>query len=381
MLFVQLTTSANVTTGTEYAANYRLEDGTITMIHTDAGYYTPVPPPSGAGNPTYNHIWYLKDHLGNNRVLADASGTVYAVNDYDPFGNSMTSPITGTQPSFPAGMTASPYKYGGKEWNTTTSTYDFEARQMAPGFHRFTTMDPLCEKYYGISPYAYCANNPVNMVDPKGQDWVYDQEMQQYIWRDDVDSIDKTSAGFEYVGKDNTSILLHAGFITPVQTQRYTSNGFILNDFDFVHRASVQGESVVYVQVNTSYSEDAESETNRQGRVFTGLTVVANEIVDIISTADNTEATFQMAVMYNGERFDSQLTAPNYPVIASKGTSQSAIVTIPSDVVNKAQLFHYAGMTVSLSGMFGVKSYLGFSPMVSSILIPSVKRVQQTFSF
>ena len=138
------------------------------MIHTDAGYYTPVPPPSGAGNPTYNHIWYLKDHLGNNRVLADASGTVYAVNDYDPFGNSMTSPITGTQPTFPAGTTASPYKYAGKEWNATTSTYDFEARQMAPGFHRFTTMDPLCEKYYGISPYAYCANNPVNMVDKDG---------------------------------------------------------------------------------------------------------------------------------------------------------------------------------------------------------------------
>jgi RHS repeat-associated protein len=94
------------------------------------------------------------------------------VNDYDPFGNSMTSPITGLQPTFPAGTTASPYKYGGKEWNTTTSTYDFEARQMAPGFHRFTTMDPLCEKYYGISPYAYCANNPVNLVDPDGlTDW------------------------------------------------------------------------------------------------------------------------------------------------------------------------------------------------------------------
>jgi RHS repeat-associated protein len=168
-MYVRLTT-AIVTTGTEYAANYRLENGTLTMIHTDAGYFTPVPPPSGVGSTTYNHIWYLKDHLGNNRVLADGNGAVYAVNDYDPFGNSMTSPITGLQPTFPAGTTASPYKYGGKEWNTTSSTYDFEARQMAPGFHRFTTMDPLCEKYYGISPYAYCADNPINFVDPNGKD-------------------------------------------------------------------------------------------------------------------------------------------------------------------------------------------------------------------
>ena len=29
-------------------------------------------------------------------------------------------------------------------------------------------MDPLVEKYYGISPYAYCANDPVNRVDPDG---------------------------------------------------------------------------------------------------------------------------------------------------------------------------------------------------------------------
>jgi hypothetical protein len=30
-------------------------------------------------------------------------------------------------------------------------------------------MDPLCEKYYSVSPYAYCANNPVNAIDPDGR--------------------------------------------------------------------------------------------------------------------------------------------------------------------------------------------------------------------
>jgi len=32
-------------------------------------------------------------------------------------------------------------------------------------------MDPLCEKYYSISPYAYCAGNPANRIDPDGMDW------------------------------------------------------------------------------------------------------------------------------------------------------------------------------------------------------------------
>ena len=34
---------------------------------------------------------------------------------------------------------------------------------------RFTTLDPLAEKYPNISPYAYCNGNPVNFVDPDGR--------------------------------------------------------------------------------------------------------------------------------------------------------------------------------------------------------------------
>lgn len=30
------------------------------------------------------------------------------------------------------------------------------------------SIDPMCEKYYWISPYAYCLNNPVKYVDPTG---------------------------------------------------------------------------------------------------------------------------------------------------------------------------------------------------------------------
>ena len=34
-------------------------------------------------------------------------------------------------------------------------------------------MDSLAEKYYGISPYAYCNNNPVIFIDPDGKDSYY----------------------------------------------------------------------------------------------------------------------------------------------------------------------------------------------------------------
>ncbi len=37
---------------------------------------------------------------------------------------------------------------------------------------RFLSIDPLAEKYYSISPYAYCLNNPLKYVDPSGRDVV-----------------------------------------------------------------------------------------------------------------------------------------------------------------------------------------------------------------
>ena len=38
-----------------------------------------------------------------------------------------------------------------------------------PDLARWTTPDPLADHYPGISPYAYCACDPVNFVDPEGE--------------------------------------------------------------------------------------------------------------------------------------------------------------------------------------------------------------------
>ena len=60
--------------------------------------------------------------------------------------------------------------YNGKEYDRMQglNLYDYSARQYDPAVCQFTSMDPLCEKYYHISPYAYCAGNPVKYVDPDG---------------------------------------------------------------------------------------------------------------------------------------------------------------------------------------------------------------------
>lgn len=47
--------------------------------------------------------------------------------------------------------------------------YDNEARFYDPLLVRFTTPDPLALSYPSLSPYAYCANNPVCNVDLDGK--------------------------------------------------------------------------------------------------------------------------------------------------------------------------------------------------------------------
>lgn len=48
--------------------------------------------------------------------------------------------------------------------------YDYGARHMSPDVGRFATIDPMTEKYYSISTYVYCVNNPIKYVDIDGLD-------------------------------------------------------------------------------------------------------------------------------------------------------------------------------------------------------------------
>ena len=74
-----------------------------------------------------------------------------------------------------------PFKYNGKEFDMMhgLNTFDYGARQYDPVLPVWDRVDPLAEKYYNISPYAYCNNDPVNKIDPDGRDvliWYQDQQ-------------------------------------------------------------------------------------------------------------------------------------------------------------------------------------------------------------
>ncbi len=141
---------------TDYCGNVIYEDGILSKILNSEGYIT-----LSGTTPTYHY--YLKDHLGNNRVVIDQNGSVEQVNHYYPFGGLFGEGTSNTNQAC---------IYNGKELDRMHGLdwYDYGARNYDAALPVWTTVDPAADRYPNISPYAYCANNPVNLIDPDGRE-------------------------------------------------------------------------------------------------------------------------------------------------------------------------------------------------------------------
>ena len=66
--------------------------------------------------------------------------------------------------------------YAKKELTSKKSSSEgrnyYHARYYDPRTSVWQSVDPLAEKYAGVSPFAYCLNNPIKYVDPDGRDIV-----------------------------------------------------------------------------------------------------------------------------------------------------------------------------------------------------------------
>ena len=73
--------------------------------------------------------------------------------------------------------------FTGKEKDSETGFYYFGARYYDPALSGlFISVDPMSDKYPSISPYAYCAWNPVKLVDPNGDTCKFaNNESREYV--------------------------------------------------------------------------------------------------------------------------------------------------------------------------------------------------------
>ena len=141
-----------------YCSNLVYNNDRLSTILFDGGYAS-----VDEGGGIVMHF-YVKDHLGSNRLVVDGNGNIEEVNHYYPFGALMGDRC---------GVSRNKYKYIGKELDTMYgwNMQDHEARWYDPVLGRWMATDPLQEKYFDSSLYCYTGNNPIRFSDPKGLDW------------------------------------------------------------------------------------------------------------------------------------------------------------------------------------------------------------------
>ena len=93
----------------------------------------------------------------------------------------ISSTLIGYHPLFSSSKTAlnqdeidikTHIEFTGKETDWETGYSYFGARYYDPTLlTSWTAVDPMADKYPSLSPYNYCAWNPMKIVDPDGRDW------------------------------------------------------------------------------------------------------------------------------------------------------------------------------------------------------------------
>ena len=99
----------------------------------------------------------LRDALGSTIGLVNGAGSLATQYGYEPFGKTIT---TGSS-------TTNPYAFAGRELDAS-GLYFMRARYYNPLLSRFISADPLGLGGGQVNFFAYAYNSPMNFIDPTG---------------------------------------------------------------------------------------------------------------------------------------------------------------------------------------------------------------------
>ena len=177
---------------------------------------------------------------------------------------------------------------------TTTLGRKTMATMRIKGPHLGTWMapDPMAEKYPGMSPFVYCAGDPVNVVDPDGLDTLY----AQTFWRQ-VKMIGETpdNTGKKYLVRGSTKRAAKRAF-----KDNESYNGNLQNANEVFELPSTE----VLDAIDASLERAAQTHLEQGGHIIEGSTEVVEWDPGIAPhyTADNSVSQSIVPFVVNGHK-------------------------------------------------------------------------------
>ncbi len=241
------------------STRYYYGDGTVCqgdsviMTRFDGGYF------DAAGTAHYE----LADYQGNITDVVDSRGNIVSHTGYYPYGQPWRRPADMQR------------LYGGKEWLGADGRdeYDFHARRHAPHLARFTTPDPMAEKYYDISPYAYCAGNPIFFTDPTGDSLYVAPEYRETLNNSLREVFGKNADNFQYT---ESGMLTYNGDKKGMTRNQKS----ILNDMDKKILSTQDRTELLLGKSVTFTNNDGETITKKALESGGALSILASDKVN-----------------------------------------------------------------------------------------------------
>ena len=220
--------------------------------------------------------FFHPDHLGSASWITDLSGQPVQHLQYKPFGGDYIDQQD------PNTEYSERFRFTGKERDAETGFDYFGARYYSSSFGIWLSVDPMSDKYPSLSPYIYCADNPMRLVDPIGEEIDLSQMNSQrqerlvkslsYITGLKLSVDDKGLLRYaDLTGNEKGSASARADLISAIDMKNEDGSAFHIDVVDWKKSEggrykSDYGDAIVRLSMDFKQGED--NQTNGIGLAF-----------------------------------------------------------------------------------------------------------------
>ena len=227
----------------------------------------------------------LSTGLGSSSWITDGSGNAIQYMHYLPYGEDWVDQRNTSWNT--------PYTFSGKEKDVETGYSYFGARYYDSQLSVWLSVDPLSDKYPTMSPYTYCANNPIMMVDPDGRKILgTDSNPINYSKNNDgtIKWTSNTSADVKLLGSIMLKTKIGIFFFDAMKNAKHDITIKIDN--------TEQKDKTILGETENFYSQSPNGEDilNPYKIFESKITIFQNSIENIVNSPDGNKGVFSIAV-------------------------------------------------------------------------------------